>query len=222
MDRKKTAWKKSRTFGDIYGGRTRRRLSDNIFARAHSLSRPGQNDDLPILIQENPSRECFFPLSANEVKKALKALPKEDYEGITHIWLRRIKKSEYQKGTSVLAEFVCGSGVRAIVLYPWRKDLIQVFGKTKPSQRAINEYHRFCPNELKKVNGQWVLKWTLSSLKQYNIHILYHEVGHHIDWYFRQWSKANHKQVEEFADHYAFQKEAIRNNIYNFLNKHES
>ena len=78
MDRKMTAWKKSRKFGDIYGGRQRVKLADNIFHRAHGLQKPGASEALPILIEDNPSRDFFFPISAQEANEALKVLPKEE------------------------------------------------------------------------------------------------------------------------------------------------
>jgi hypothetical protein len=84
-------WKKSRTFGDIYGGRMRMRLDDNIFRRAHSLKRPGISDELPILVQDNPSRDFFFPISVEEAKAAIEALPNDDHQGITHIWMSSVK-----------------------------------------------------------------------------------------------------------------------------------
>ena len=70
-----TPWKKSRTFGDVYGGRTYLKLADKVFNRAHSIERPGANDVLPIVLQDNPSRDFFFPLTADEVLAAIKGLP---------------------------------------------------------------------------------------------------------------------------------------------------
>lgn len=43
----------------------------------------------------------------------------------------------------------------------------------------------------------------MSELRRFWVHVLYHEVGHHVDWYGRHFSKANRLQVEEFADQYA-------------------
>jgi hypothetical protein len=217
MNRTHTAWKKSRKFGDIYGGRTRLRLDDNIFKRAHSLKKPGINDQLPILIEENPSKNFFFPLSVSEALEALKALPKRDYEGITHIWLKRIKLSDYENGSLPLAEFICGSGVRVIVLYSWSKDLIQHFGQRKPSQRSINEYKKYGAI-FSKVGKNWVCKWELKQLRKFYINsLIYHEVGHHVDWYYRNWSGANLKQVEDYADQYAIQKTATATHVFNHL-----
>jgi hypothetical protein len=219
MNRKYTAWKKSRKFGDIYGGREHLKLRDNIFARAHSLKAPELDDELPILIQENPSRDFFFPLTREEALDVLKSLPKSDYEGITHLWLRRAKKKEFTKGTLPLAEFVCGSGVRAIILYPWRRDLVQEFGERKPSSRVISEYQKYLDEKPNKIDGQWQLKWNEEALRRFYIDIIYHEVGHHIDQYFRRWSKANNKQLEEFADQYAFQKASTARYVFNRLQK---
>jgi len=217
MNRKHTAWKKSRKFGDIYGGRTRPRLNDNIFQRTHSLKRPQENDVLPILIEENPSKDFFFPLSIDEALEALKAFPKRDYEGITHIWLKRIKLSEYKNGSLPLAEFICGSGVRVVILYPMPKNMKQNLGEKKPSQRTLNEYAKYNGNVIKSGN-KWFCSWEISNLRKFYINcLLYHEVGHHIDWYYRNWSKANTKQLEDFANEYAIQKTSTATYVFNKL-----
>ena len=113
-----TPWKKSRTFGDVYGGRTYLKFADKVFNRAHSIERPGANDVLPIVLQDNPSRDFFFPLNADEVLAAIKGLPASHVAGITHVWLRRVKKSDYIEQVQPLAWFICGSGVRLITLFP--------------------------------------------------------------------------------------------------------
>ena len=218
MNRKFTAWKKSRKFGDIFCWRQRLKLDDNIFKRCHSLSRPAPDDELPIVIEDNPSRDFFFPLTAAEVVQALQALPKKDYSQITHIWLRRLKKTEYEVGNIPQAEFICGSGVRLIVLYPTPKDMVVKLGNKKPSRRRMNELGKWC-SDISIKNGVWSAKWSLNELRGYYINsLLYHEVGHHIDWYYRQWSKANSKKLEEFADQYAMQKTATATYVLNRLN----
>lgn len=70
----------------------RKKLDDNIFKRHHSIPKPSPFENLPILIQDNPSRDFFFPISAEEAVEALEKLPKEHVDGITHIWLRKMKK----------------------------------------------------------------------------------------------------------------------------------
>lgn len=219
MNRKLTAWKKNRKFGDIHGGRTRLRLTDNIFRRCHSLKRPEADEVLPILIEDNPSKEFFFPLTVHEVEEALKALPKQDYAQITHIWMRRLKKTEYESGKMPLAEFICGSGVRVIILYPIPKNMIVELGQGKPSARKLKELGKWC-NDIYFKNGQWQVKWELPELRIYYINnLLYHEVGHHVDWYYRNWTKENSKQAEEYADQYAIQKTATATHVFNKLEK---
>ena len=201
--RSTTPWKKSRTYGDIYGGRMRRRLADNIFARAHSLQRPVPGQRLPLLLQDNPSRDYFFPLSAEEVATALEQLPARHCEGITHIWLRKRSHRESALGAP-LAEFICGSGVRLIVLYAWRADGVLPMGRRKPQPQEVAHFLRF-GGVLQQRQGSWVISFEPQALRRFYMeHLLCHEVGHHVDWYHRVWSKANARQTEETADQYAY------------------
>ena len=172
-------------------------------------------------MQDNPSRDYFFPISVDEAEEALQALPKRDFDGITHIWLRRFKKTEYEKGELPLAEFICGSGVRVIILYPFPNSMLLTLGKLKPSNRKLKELEKWCC-DIRRKNGNWVARWKLLALRKYYINsLLYHEVGHHVDWFNRHWSDANVKQTEEFADQYAIQKTANATHVFNKLEKFE-
>jgi hypothetical protein len=214
MDRKQTAWKKSRKLGDIYGGRERLKITDRIFYRAHSLSPPHPQDELPIYIVDNPSRDFFFPLEREDIARELKCLPQQDLEGITHIWLRRFKKSEYNSGELPFANFICGSGVRLIVLYPWPVDLRLFISKKTPSDRQLKAYAKYTTSLIETPNG-WYLEWTLIQLKNFYIEVLlYHEIGHHLDEYRRRWTPANHGIVEEYANQYAFERTSRRTFTY--------
>ncbi len=201
--RSATPWKKSRTYGDLYGGRVRRRLADNIFARAHSLQRPTDGQHLPLLLRDNPSRDYFFPVSAEEVAAALERLPVQHREGITHIWLRKRTHRQSRSGAP-LAEFICGSGVRLIVLYAWRADGVLPLGRKKPQPREVSHFLRF-GGVLRQARGFWVIAFEPQALRRYYVeHLLCHEVGHHVDWYNRFWSMANARKTEEAADQYAY------------------
>ncbi len=192
-------------------------MADRIFQRAHSVERPGPNDPLPILLEDNPSREFFFPISADEALAALKSLPKRDYAGITHLWLRRVKKDDFVEGERPLATFICGSGVRMITLYAWPKDMKLRFGQKKPSNRWQNEIKRY-GGSIQKIGREWVGEFTLPALRRFCIQsILFHEVGHHVDQYCRHWSQANYKEVEEFADQYALAMTANATRVFNRL-----
>lgn len=214
MDRKHTAWKKSRKFGDVKGGRRWPKFADGLLRRVHSFKAPSQWDELPIVRVDNPSRDFFFPLSAQETLHELRRLPAEHVAGITHLWLRRFKKSEYERGEKPLASFMCGRGVRMIVLYPWPKDRRLWLGTRKPSARVLKLYEPYSEALVHGADG-WCLEFTDMALKDlYTEFLLFHEVGHHIDWYTRHWSKANKKQLEEFADQYAFERTSLRTTTY--------
>ncbi len=210
LTRKETAWKKSRQFGDIKGSRTRRRLADNIFARYHSIQRPAPDCPLPIYRRDHPSRDFFFPLEIADIQRELSLLPQTDWKEITHIWLRRFNKSEYEAGELPLAQFCCGSGVRVIILYPWPKNLLWHHGSTKPSQ-SLQKTLAIYNASLCQENAEWISDWNSGRLKDFYLeYLLFHEIGHHLDWYTRHWSKANKKQTEEIANQYAYSRTTLR------------
>ena len=210
MDRRETAWKKSRKFGDVYGGRSAPKIPDRILSRAHSLSPPGPHDELPIFIVDNPSRDFLFPIDVDDIRRELMRLPEDDWSTITHIWLRRFKKSDYERGEMPLAEFICGSGVRLVVLYPWPVDLRLFISQKRPTERQLKLYSRHQAQLIHSEEG-WFLEWELDDLKDFYIQtLLFHEIGHNVDWYRRHWSKANARQREEFADQYAYERTTKR------------
>jgi hypothetical protein len=194
-------WRKSRTFGDVYGGRSRDRVTDGIFNRAHSIDPPGPHDALPIVLEDNPSKKMVFPATSNTIVGRIKSLPEQDIVGITHLWLRRAKQSEHEAGAIPFGEFICGSGVRMIVVYPWPSDLTLFLGRTRPTTQRLREFAPWT-SDSKKTDG--LSSWTKESLERWCLdHLVLHEVGHHLDWYRRHWSKANHRTVEAAADSYA-------------------
>jgi hypothetical protein len=210
MDRKRTAWKNSRTFGDVYGGRTSPKIPDRIFRRMHSIKPPTQHDELPLYIVDNPSRDFFFPLQPSDIAHELKHVPERDWSSITHIWLRRFKKSEYEDRELPFAEFICGSGVRLVVLYPWPLDMRLFISEKKPTDRKLKRYGKYT-NKLVQTASGWFLEWTMAELKNFYIEVLlFHEIGHNVDWYNRHWSGSNQKLVEAFADQYAFERTSLR------------
>ncbi|MBI4853551.1 MAG: hypothetical protein HY819_17295 [Acidobacteria bacterium] len=204
-NRKSTAWRKNRKLGDVQGGRMRPKLEDNIFHRCHNLKAPTIGQETPVIIEENPSRDFFFPLKAEEALEILKTLPQEHIEGITHLWFRKIKKTDYLFEKVNFAEYICGRGVRVIILYPWPKTLALSFANKKPSAKLLKEYSTWT-TDLRLENQEWKLYWTADSLKRfYAESLLLHEIGHHLENKFRPLSKTSTKQAEEFANQYAIQ-----------------
>jgi hypothetical protein len=203
--RKETAWKKSRKFGDVKGGRKRVRLADNIFERKHSMLPPSENEETPIFIADNSSRDLYFPVTVDEIKEFLGRLPKEHTENITHIWLRKMTNKEYEKEGRFQGVFICGNGVNLIILYPFSKSLEMNFGDKKPSNKTLKWYAAFEPELIYK-NGNWILNWTEDKIKRYYLEgLLLFEIGSQLDSVYRRfWSKANGKKTEDFAGDYAF------------------
>lgn len=204
QNRKQTAWKKNRKLGDIQGGRMRTKLADNIFNRQHNLLPPKEGEDKPVFIQDNPSKDFYFPVNVEDIKRVLARLPEVHTSGLTHIWLRKFRKIDYEKGDTPQGEFICGSKVQLIVLYPFPKDYKMRFGKNKPENKGINFYKKYT-NELKEDEKGWFLGWTEEKVKKYYMEsLLLHEIGHSLDSYFKRfWSKAAIKQREDYADTYA-------------------
>ena len=204
QNRKQTAWKKNRKFGDIMGGRMRTKLADNIFNRKHSLQSPTEDQEKPIFIVENPSKEFYFPVTIEEIKTILSKLPVEHTKFLTHIWLQKVKKKDYLNGDTLQGEFICGSKVYLIKLYAVPMNNKMLFGQTKPTTKQLTFYKPYC-TDLQHDKHGWFLQWTNESIKKYFLEkLLLHEVGHCVDYvYQRYWSKANTKQIEDFADNYA-------------------
>ncbi len=198
---KYTAWKKNRRFGDIHGGRMRLKCTDNIFNRLHNFARPGPQDATPILIEDNPSSDYFFPLDGAECLEVIRALPKRDWEGITHLWLRRPTSRDRKTGFP-FAEFICGSGVRLIVIYPWPKNLRWDWGRRRPKGKIINELKKFGA-EVFAEKGLWYTKISRDGARQFLVQSIFHQVGYHVDWYYRKWTEANRQAAHNWADQYA-------------------
>ncbi len=201
---KHAAWKKNRKLGDVYGGRTVPKLADRVFNRQHNLSVPDKGTQLPIYITDNPSRDFYFPVSTEQIKAALAALPAEQTKHLTHIWLQKVKKSAYLSHDTFQGAFICGGGVNLIILHPFPKDNKMRLGKEKPLRKILNYYKEF-PAELKEDRSGWYLQWTEESICKYHIErLLLHEIGHSIDSYHkRYWSKAAKVKSENYADNYA-------------------
>lgn len=203
LTRQQTAWRKNRKLGDVMGGRRNPKVNDRVWGRVHSLQAPTDHDSIPIVIHENPSRLFFFPVTSEEVLASLRLLPDDHVAALTHIWFRRISLAEYSQPSRPLAEFICGSGVRVIVLYPWPRTLLQRFGRNRPSARVLSLYSRWT-TELRCARGIWQLRWQLEALRDFYLsYLLLHEVGHNVDWFRSHWSKANSRHREQAAAGYA-------------------
>ena len=83
-------------------------------------------------------------------------------------------------------------------------------GPRKPSERVLKMFAPYSDTLVKTRNG-WFLEFTEPALKDLYVELLlYHEIGHHIDLYNRRWTRANRRNLEEFADQYAYERTSIR------------
>lgn len=181
-------------------------MTDNIFNRLHNLQATNENEATPIFIKDNPSRDFFFPVSIEEIEAFLEKLPHKHTEYLTHIWLRKMTKKEYEKENKIQGCFICGSGVNLIVLYPFSRDLKMTFGNKKPDRKILKWYSKYEP-ELVENAGNWELIWTEEKIKRYYLEgLLLHEIGHKVDSvYERFWSQSYEKsKAEKFADNFAY------------------
>lgn len=158
--RKQTSWKKNRELGDRMGGRQRVKLEDNIFAREHSFTAPGEFDDIPVYMKDNPSRDWYFPIDVDDIKALLSTYPDDKVSGITHIWMRK-----HHRQRQCIAEWIRGSGVNLITLYPITKDNLHCFGKTRPSNKAVREYEKYA--SIFEEDGSWYARFTGDSAKRF-------------------------------------------------------
>ena len=85
ISRKETSWKKNRKFGHVKGRRSFPKITDRIFNSQHALQKPNKNDELPIFIKDNPSKDFYFPVNETEILERINQLPVEHRENITHI-----------------------------------------------------------------------------------------------------------------------------------------
>lgn len=204
LTKKHTAWKKNRKFGDVFGGRVRPKLADNIFKKYHNLKSPSLGETLPIYIIDNSSRDFYFPVTIDEIELVINKLPIDHTKHLTHIWLQKIKKTDYLNGDTFQGCFICGCGVYLIILHPFPTDNKMRLGQSKPLKKTLNYYNNFCTNLNQDKNG-WYLQWTEEKIKLYYLEsLLLHEIGHSIDSFYKRFkSKTTDKKREDFADSYA-------------------
>ena len=203
LSKKLTAWKKNRKFGDVYGGRNFPKLADKIFNRKHNLLPPNSTEETPIFINENPSRDFYFPITIDEIKLTLAKLPIEHTEHLTHIWLQKIKKSDYLNGDTFQGCFICGSKVYLIVLHPFPIDNKMRLGKIKPENKTLNYYKKYT-TDLHQDDKGWFLQWSEEAIKDYYLNdLLLYQIGQSVaSFYKRYWSVASNKKSVDFANNF--------------------
>ncbi|SFP01538.1 hypothetical protein SAMN05428949_7182 [Chitinophaga sp. YR627] len=201
--KKATAWKRNRKFGDIMGGCMRTKLDSGIFQRIHSLTAPTPGTELPIFIQDNPSKAFYYPLNIEEIKAILAMPPTAHTQPLTHIWLAKVRKVSYLSGEIPRGHFIHGSRVYLIKLYAVSKDNRLYFGRQKPDTKVLSFYAEHSTDLRKDGNGYY-LQFNEVTVRMSYRKVLLHEIGHCADLVYKGgWSPANRRKTENFADDYA-------------------
>ena len=148
--------------------------------------------------------DFYFPATIDEIEFALGQLPNEHTVAITHVWLKKIKKGDYEAGDSPQGSLISGSKVVLVVLYPFPVDLKMRFGMKKPLKQALRFYEGYCC-DLRQDETGWFLMWTEEEVKRYFLErLLLREIGHSVDDYYNGVGRLSRKKGEEFADQYAY------------------
>ncbi|MEO1514093.1 MAG: hypothetical protein AAFV95_03745 [Bacteroidota bacterium] len=201
--KKETAWKKSRTFGDVKGGRKALKWYNSILHRMHNLEAPAKGTETPVYIQDNPSRDFYHPVSPEEIKAFLSTFHEFQAQEISYIWLRKQSHKEYEKEDSLQGCYIWGENVRLIVLYSFPKDNKMSFGKRKPTAKILRWYQEYC-TDLREEKDNWYLQWNEKDIKEYYLNgLLLHEIGHHVDKVYK-YGQASQAKAEKWADAYSF------------------
>ncbi len=190
---KHTAWKKSRKFGDSQGiaaWTKKRRLYIPYLQLPSTVGHKG-----PILIENKPHRDYFFPVTGEEVMARLKQLPEEDIRGITHVWLRHMRPKQHERPFAAYC-----TGYRAIVINPWpRSSQWQLGRQVSVFWRKLTSAYNA---KLTRKQGVWTATFSIEDTRRFYLNdLVFHEAGHHVDW--RRNSPANVREKEAFAEQYA-------------------
>ena len=161
----RTPYRKSRTYGDLHGGRTRRRFADNVFLRKHNLLAPGPGEELPIVRVDNPSRDFYHPLDAGAVRAAVADLTPRQRQALTHVWLRAVKATDYGAEDFFPVEAVTGSGVGLVILYAFAKTNARSFA-AKPSHATLRELEGY-GGVFTQRDGRWRVHLPTAGVQRY-------------------------------------------------------
>ncbi len=81
-----------------------------MFNRPHPIEPPGDPDELPVVIEDNPSKDMVFPASSQKIVERIRSLPEQHVVGITHLWMHRAKPGEREAGGRCWGSLVRWSG----------------------------------------------------------------------------------------------------------------
>lgn len=146
-------------------GRSHLANADKVFERILGVSPPAKNDRLPIFSEDTLPKDLFFPMGEEGARAAFAALPASESRGVTHVWLRRPRASEFRTGRIPLAEYVAYDEFAIIALYPWPQTLRMPLVKKMPDQ-ILGRYRAWAPRHSSH-KGKWHLEWSRENAEKY-------------------------------------------------------
>lgn len=203
MPREKQArWQKQQPLA--VSGRSHLANADKVFERAAGLTLPHAGDTLPIYLIDTIPKDLFFPFEEGQIADEFSKMPASDAEGISHIWLRRPRASEFRNGRIPLSEYIAWGNIALIALYPWPTTLRMPLTK-KPTDQILNRYRRWAPR-LTSHKGKWHLEWTAEHAAEFCIgELVRHMVSVHAEFRAKHLAREA-KRGEELPAAYAQQR----------------
>lgn len=203
--KKQTRWEKNNLVGGAASGRTHLATADKVFDRVRTIDAPHPRDKLPIYFTDTVPKDMFFPIDEQDIRDTLDKLPKEDVKGITHIWLRKAKASDFRNGRIPLAEYIAIDGVNLIAFYPWPEHMRMPLTKKLPDI-ILNRYKRWSPT-MSSHKGKWLLEWQAETLKDFCLtDLIRHEVAVHAEFMAKHAARSSRQPMIQMPIQYANQR----------------
>lgn len=192
---KKASWQKNKALGGAISGRSHLATADKVFDRVLSLEMPHPNDTLPLFITDTVPKDLYFPIEEADIRDALDKANANDTAGLTHIWLRRPRASEFRSGRIPLAEYIALEEIALIAFYPWPNHMLMPLTK-KPSDAILNRYKRWKPS-LTSHKGKWQLQWHADLVRDFCLtELVKHMLAVHTDFRQKHAARESTKRIE--------------------------
>lgn len=148
-----------------------------------------------------PAPGLIQPLTLQDVRSALGRAPEEFTKDLKGVFLCRGSRKQLQTHGIT---YGCYSGFyRSIFLFPFYESR-KIYYHRKPKPSISMEYERHGAVWNREERG-WNFEFSPESLRSfYTWDVLYHELGHHID-YMNGWDHKNDRQRERFAEWFAME-----------------
>lgn len=151
----------------------------------------------PLIYFERPHQDFILPLELEDIEDTLSKIPSDFTRGLQAVFLL----SGSNKLSKVVDSLYCYGTywLSCIFLAPFPKVFEERCYPRPPRPSAVREYIR-AGAEVRQTTAGLVIKFEKEAIRRFYIRdVLMHEIGHHID---RYWKKP-HRKKEGFAEWFA-------------------